>query len=238
MTLFVSDSPVAGPALSVIIPVLHETAGINDLIANIRSVDPGRMAEIIVVDGDQSGSTINAIRDKDVRTLCGEQGRASQMNRGAAVARGGILLFLHADTLLPANAVTLILSKLEDRRVVAGAFDLGFNTKRALFKITEGYVYLRTRLTRAPFGDQAIFIRRDYFEMLGNYREIPLMEDIDLMKRIRKEGGRIAIIPSKVLTSPRRYEQEGVLYCTFRNWLLQLLYLLGVSPERLAKWYE
>ncbi|HSB33046.1 MAG TPA: glycosyl transferase family 2, partial [Nitrospirota bacterium] len=94
------------------------------------------------------------------------------------------------------------------------------------------------RLTRVPFGDQAIFIRSDYFRHLGGYREVPIMEDVDLMKRIRRKGGRIRIIPEKVSTSARRYEREGVLACTFRNWALQMLFALGVSPERLAKRYR
>ena len=93
-------------------------------------------------------------------------------------------------------------------------------------------------LRRIPFGDQAIFVRKAYFEKVGGYAEIPLMEDVELMRRIRKRGDRICIIPEKVLTSPRRYEQEGILYCTFRNWALQLCYQAGVSPERLAKWYR
>ncbi len=100
------------------------------------------------------------------------------------------------------------------------------------------YVFLRTRLTRVPFGDQAIFIRKEYFERIHGYHDIPIMEDVELMRRIKKRGGRIVIIPKKVMTSPRRYEQEGILYCTLRNWMVQLLYALGASPERLVKWYQ
>jgi len=238
MTMPASARPIPEPALSIIIPVLNETERINELISHIRTVDRGGLIEIVIVDGDQSGSTISAVRDKNVRTLVAEKGRARQMNSGAAVARGGILLFLHADTLLPADAVRLTLSRLEDRSIVAGAFDLGFQTTRKIFKLTELYVFLRTRLTRVPFGDQAIFIRREYFTEIGGYRNIPLMEDVDLMKRIKKQGHRIVIIPEKALTSPRRYEDEGIVYCTFRNWLVQFLYSLGVPPDRLVKWYK
>jgi GT2 family glycosyltransferase len=96
---------------------------------------------------------------------------------------------------------------------------------------------VRTRLTRIPFGDQAIFIRREYFERLGGFRDIPIMEDVELMARIRKRGDRIAVIPEKVRTSARRWEREGILSCTMRNWMLQAAYAFGVPPERLAKWY-
>jgi rSAM/selenodomain-associated transferase 2 len=226
------------PALSLVIPVLNEADTINETIHHIREMDADRRVEIIVVDSDPAGSTISAIKDEGVRTVAAEKGRARQMNRGAAIASGDVLLFLHADTRLPPNAFGMIRSKMDGKRHVGGAFDLGFDTKRTIFRITESYVHLRTRLTRIPFGDQAIFIRRDYFEQLGGYREIPILEDVELMKRIRKRGDAIGIIPAKVLTSVRRYEQEGVLYATLRNWLLQISYALGMSPDRLAKWYK
>jgi rSAM/selenodomain-associated transferase 2 len=229
---------LAAPAISIIIPVLHETERINETIELLRESDSGREAEIIVADGDASGSTISVVSDGSVRRIISAQGRAVQMNRGAEAASGDVLLFLHADTLLPPHALSLIRRALKDARYVAGAFDLGFDTKRMIFRVTEKYVFLRSRLTKIPFGDQAIFIRRDYFRDLGGYREIPIMEDVDLMKRIRKKGDRIRIIPEKVSTSPRRYEREGVLSCTFRNWVLQALFAMGVPPERLAKRYR
>ncbi len=226
------------PQFSVVIPVLNESQGINEAISRLRAQEPDEGIELVVVDGDPSGSTINGVTSNCVRKVISERGRARQMNHGAAIARGEILVFLHADTRLPAEAFPLIHQAMSDQRLVAGAFDLGFEAHRSIYKITEKYVYFRTRLTRIPFGDQAIFIRRRYFQEIGGYRDIPIMEDVDLMKRIKRRGNRIAIIPEKVLTSPRRYEAEGILSCTFRNWVLQILYSLGVSPERLGKWYR
>jgi rSAM/selenodomain-associated transferase 2 len=226
------------PLFSVIIPVLNESPGINEVINRLQAQEPQGGSELVIVDGDPSGSTINGIPSDCVRKVISERGRAPQMNKGASIATGEILVFLHADTRLPDGAFSLINQAMNDQRFVAGAFDLGFDTQPMIFRITEKYVHLRTRLTRVPFGDQAIFIRRGYFQELGGYRDIPIMEDVDLMKRIRMRGGRIAIIPEKVLTSPRRYEAEGILYCTFRNWVLQILYSFGVSPERLKKWYR
>ncbi len=226
------------PELSVIIPVLEEAEGINRTVSHLRQVDPRLGIEIIVVDGDSRGTTIPAIEDRAVRTAIAPRGRAVQMNCGAALAAGDVLLFLHADTVLPPQAFGLILAAMNDSRIVAGAFDLGFSDERLLFRIAEGYVFLRTRLTRVPFGDQAIFIRKEYFDRIGRYRPLPIMEDVELMKRIRKRGDKICIIPAKVQTSARRYLREGIVYGTFRNLLLQILYALGVPPDRLVKWYR
>lgn len=226
------------PAISVILPVLNEADTINSAVAHLRELESGDRAEIIVVDGNQRGSTIHRIRDRTISTAISEKGRALQMNCGAASASGAILLFLHADTLLPPNALSLIASTMKDDRFVAGAFDLGINTSRRIFRITERYVAIRTRMTDIPFGDQAIFIRREYFEKIGGFKPIPIMEDVELMRRIKKRGDRIRIIPEKVMTSARRWEEEGVLYATFRNWMLQAMYCCGVPPKRLARFYR
>ena len=231
-------SLIRNPTISVIIPVLNESPGINDVIAQLRAQGPVDTVEIIVVDGDPAGSTIKAISHPEiVRTIAGT-GRAIQMNSGAALASSDILLFLHADTFLPRNAFTRIREAFQDAEYMAGCFNLGIRSDRELFRITERYVALRTRITRIPFGDQAIFIRREYFERIGGYREIPIMEDMDLMRRIRGRGDVTCIIPEKVSTSARRWEKDGVLFTTFRNWMLQALYCCGVSPKRLAQFYR
>lgn len=226
------------PLVSVILPVLNEPDTINRFILDLQEIASGGLVEVIVVDGDLRGGTINAITVEGVRTAVAEKGRARQMNCGAALATGEMLLFLHADTHLPTKAFSLIREAMDDIRCVAGAFDLGIHSPRKIFKITEIYVFLRTRLTRVPFGDQAIFIRRAYFEKIGGYGDIPLMEDVELMRGIRRRGDRICIIPVKVRTSSRRWEREGILCCTFRNWMLQLLYWMGMPPARLTKWYN
>ncbi|MDY6971195.1 MAG: hypothetical protein SV775_02585 [Thermodesulfobacteriota bacterium] len=120
---------------------------------------------------------------------------------------------------------------------VAGAFDLGFDSRRWFFSLTAAVASMRSRITRTPFGDQAIFIKRSYFERIGGFCDIPLMEDIELMKRIKKKGDAIRIIPLKVTTSARKWEKEGIILTTLRNWLLQFLYFLGVSPEKLVRYY-
>jgi rSAM/selenodomain-associated transferase 2 len=194
--------------------------------------------EIIVIDGDPKGETLRVISHDDVIKINSSRGRGKQMNEGAKVARGDILLFLHADTELPADSLRLIEAAMRVQRYMAGAFDLGIKSKRYMFRVIEVVASLRSRVTKIPFGDQAIFMPKHYFHKIGGYKDIPIMEDVEIMERIKKRGDRIFIIPQKVLTSSRRWEKEGVLYCTLRNWFLQILFLLGVSPLKLSEFYR
>ncbi|MHC4103532.1 MAG: TIGR04283 family arsenosugar biosynthesis glycosyltransferase [Planctomycetota bacterium] len=223
---------------SIIVPVLHEAERINSLVDNIHSQCFERALEIIVVDGDQQGSTIKAIKNNDVISLTSAKGRAQQMNAGAAVARGEILIFLHADTELPLGALGKISHVLENEKYVAGAFDLEIDSDRLFLKYIAARARLRSRLNRIPYGDQAIFIRKGYFDKIGRFKEIPLMEDVDLMQRIKKKGDKIFILRDRVKTSARRWEKEGLLYTTLKNQLIASLYYLGVSPDKLAKFYR
>ena len=223
-------------SISVVLPVLNEVRSITGVIGRLREQEPG--VEIIVVDGDPEGSTLSAIGDRDVRTAVSLRGRALQMNRGAALAAGDVVLFLHADTLLPAGAFGRVRDGLADEGMVGGAFSLGIASPRWYFRITERYVACRTRITRVPFGDQAIFLRREYFTRIGGYAAIPIMEDVELMTRVRRRGDRICIVPDRVMTSPRRWEREGVFFATARNWMLQFLYCCGVPPKKLARFYR
>lgn len=223
---------------SIIIPVLHEAYGINPLIDHLYNQHTDRNFEVIVVDGDPDRNTLSAINHKGVIPVSAEKGRGRQMNAGAAIARGEILIFLHADTHLPFNALRQIGSAMEQKRYIGGVFDLGIRSDRLALKIIARLASLRSRLTRIPYGDQAIFMRKDYFNKIGGYREIPLMEDVELLQRVKKMGDKIWIISDRVSTSPRRWEKEGIVCCTLRNWILQGLYLMGVSPHKLAKFYR
>jgi len=227
-----------GITVSIIIPVLNEEARIAEVIDHIRSLTAGKAAEIIIVDGDPAGGTLRAIPDGACRKLLSEPGRGRQLNRGGGAASGEILLFLHADTKLPPDALVSIGEALRDPTPAGGAFDLAIDSPRRAFRLIERVASLRTRLTRIPYGDQAIFLRSSWFRSLGGYREIPIMEDVDLMRRLKRSGGRIAILPERVVTSARRWEQEGILTTTLRNWSLVTLFLLGVDAGRLARWYR
>jgi rSAM/selenodomain-associated transferase 2 len=224
--------------VSVVVPVLNETKGINQLIAHINSISKGATVEIIVADGDPLGSTINAISDSNVSKVLSKKGRGLQMNAGAASSSGEILLFLHADTLLPVGAFEKISAVMKTGRYAGGAFDLGIDSGRASLRIIEHAASFRSRITRIPYGDQAIFIRRDIFQAMGGFNDFPIMEDVDLMQRLKSSGQQIVIIPHQVRTSPRRWEKEGVLYCTLRNWILITMFIFGVKPEKLARFYK
>jgi rSAM/selenodomain-associated transferase 2 len=224
--------------ISIVIPVLEESEIINGLIAYLRAIDPGGAAEIIVVDGDPDGSTIGTVRDQEVLTLTAPRGRASQMNAGANRACGSVLLFLHADTRIPSDGLLKIEEVMARGVSVGGAFDLGINAPGLAFRIIERTASIRSRLTRVPFGDQAIFVRRDYFHTRGGFPNVPLMEDVLFMSRIKAGGDRIVILPARAQTSARRWEKRGILSRTLRNWYVQVLYLAGVSPERLARIYR
>jgi rSAM/selenodomain-associated transferase 2 len=223
---------------SVIVPAFHEGERINDLIEYLNHLDPGKNLEIIIVDGAQEKDTLKAIHNSNAIRMSSEKGRAKQMNAGASIAKGEILIFLHADTELPIHALKNIRSLIERREYVGGAFDLGIKSDKFFFKVIGTLSSFRSRLNKIPFGDQAIFIRRGYFNQIGGYQEIPLMEDVELMRRIKKSGNKIWIFYDRAMTSPRRWEKEGVIYCTLRNWIFQLLYFLGVSPGRLTKFYK
>jgi rSAM/selenodomain-associated transferase 2 len=223
---------------SIIIPVYREEKIINSTIDHLMHLQKSADAEIIIADGDPQGSTLKQISNTNVKKIFCGKGRARQMNCGVAQAKGNILIFLHADTRLPENALKNIGVILEDKNIVGGAFDLGIDSKQYAFRLIEKVASLRSRLTRIPYGDQAIFIRRDYFLALGGFSDIPIMEDVELMQRIKRRKGKIKIIPELVSTSPRRWEKEGVVFCTLRNWLLISLFMLGVKPETLTSFYK
>jgi rSAM/selenodomain-associated transferase 2 len=223
---------------SVIIPVLHETEGINALIDHLQSLERSEEMEFVVVDGDPDGGTVNALQHRGIQCLRAPMGRAVQMNTGAAAATGEILIFLHADTRLPDAALNLIDQALAEQTLIGGAFDLLIDTERPLLKLVAAVASLRSRLTRIPYGDQAIFMRRTSFHQIGRFPEIPLMEDVAIMRRIKKAGGKICFIGEPVITSARRWEREGVISATLRNWLLLSAYTLGVAPETLVRYYR
>lgn len=222
---------------SIVVPVLNEAERINSLIEHLHNQGCETLYEIIVVDGDPQSSTLNAISDKRVIKMRADKGRALQMNAGAELARGEIILFLHADTMLPQGALEKIGCTLENPDFVGGAFELDIDSDKLFLKYVSIRSRYRSRRNKLPYGDQAIFLRKDYFFQIGMYKDIPLMEDLELMQRIKKDGRKICILPDRVTTSARRWQRDGMLYTSLRNRVLVALFHLGVSPSTLAKYY-
>lgn len=238
-TPLTDKKPPVAPRISIIIPVYRETGTIIKTISSLVETAARHRPQIIVVDGEPDAGTIACISDVPfITTMVSPSGRARQMNAGASRATGDILLFLHADTTLPAHALQSVIAVCQNDAIVGGAFDLSINAKQAAYRIIEKAASLRSRITRIPYGDQAIFIKREYFQNLGGFTPIPIMEDVDLMYRIKKRGARIAILDSAVQTSPRRWRRDGVVFGTIRNWALVCAYFLGVPPHRLANHYR
>lgn len=225
-------------SISIIVPVYREEKTINLLLYSLKDLFCSPDHEIIVVDGSFQAESIKAIQVPGVRAVHSKPGRGAQMNAGAEAAGGSMLVFVHADTTLPAKAPELIREGLQDNNISAGAFSLGIDSERPCLKLVALAANLRTKWTRVPYGDQAIFMSRDYFFRIGGFREIPLMEDLELMTRIRKRKEKIRILPQKTRTSSRRWNNEGVFRCTLRNWFIRILYHLGFSPDTLKKLYK
>ena len=229
------------PAISIIVPVFREETNIAALLAHVAGLGAPGGAELLVADGDPQRGTLAAIPPGAAIPLATAKGRARQMNAGAAAAHGEILLFLHADTRLPPDALRLVSAALTDPEICGGAFSLciapkGREPGPGLHFIAWA-ANLRARLTRAPFGDQALFVRRAIFERAGGFPDQPIMEDLEFMTRLRRRGLRIRLLPQCARTSARRWEKEGLLACTGRNLLLRTFYHLGVSADRLARFY-
>lgn len=217
----------------------NEAQGINGAIDALRKLNQGggEFREIIVVDGHPDKTTISAITGEHVIALESAKGRGVQMNTGAKAAGGDILLFLHADTFMPPQGFQRIKETLQNNAYVGGGFN--YETKGLNWFMKHIYLtsWLRSRMTRIVYGDQAIFMRKDYFHEMGGFPEIPILEDVVLMRNIKKNKKKIRILSDKVATSPRRYEEEGHVFGWLRNHKIRFLYMLGVAPEKLARLY-
>ena len=219
--------------ISVIVPALDEEAQIAATLASARAP---AVCEVIVVDGGSSDATAEVARQHANRVLVAPRGRAVQMNAAAVLARGEVLLFLHADTRLPVGFDTAVLTALSDPAMVGGRFDVRLVPGTPLLALVGALMNLRSRLSRIATGDQAIFVRRTVFESLGGFEPIPLMEDVSFSRALKRRG-RVACLRSTVETSSRRWLEDGPLRTVLLMWWLRLLYFCGVSPHRLRRRY-
>jgi rSAM/selenodomain-associated transferase 2 len=197
----------------------------------------GADCEIIVADGGSTDRTVELATDyNEVTVVRSGRGRGLQMNRGALAAKGTVFLFLHADTQLEEGWSRGIEAALSDTAVAGGAFTLRIDGDERHFRLIELWVKVRCTVFGLPYGDQGIFVRRAVFQELGGYRDIPLMEDVDLVRRIKRTG-RIKLLSRKAITSARKWSREGWIKVSLMNQFLMILFRLGVDPRRLAKLY-
>ncbi|HYS48908.1 MAG TPA: TIGR04283 family arsenosugar biosynthesis glycosyltransferase [Xanthobacteraceae bacterium] len=223
------------PSLSIIIPVLNEAAAIGDALAALAPCR-ARGVEVVVVDGGSRDGTAAIARPLADHLLSAPRGRGSQMNAGAAIASGDVLLFLHADARLPPDAERLVLLGLQASERAWGRFDVTIAGRSPLLRLVAAMMNLRSRLTGIATGDQAMFVTREAFAQAGGFPDIPLMEDIVLSRRLKRIG-RPACLPARVVTSGRRWDQHGIVRTTVMMWRLRLAFFLGAEPARLARRY-
>ncbi len=218
--------------LSIIIPALNEA---ETLGRTLQGLAPGQ-PEIIVVDGGSKDDTVEVACQYTAHVLISRGGRGVQQEAGAREAQGDVLVFLHADTRLPPRYDRLIYRALADPRVVFGAFFLSIYPAKPALDLVSLMANLRSRLLKLPYGDQVLFVRRAAYFEVGGFRDWPIMEDVDLVRRLNRVG-RFKMARGYVQTSARRWQNENPVYTTLRNWSLILRYFLGVSPHTLARYY-
>jgi rSAM/selenodomain-associated transferase 2 len=225
---------VESKGISVIIPALNEEATIKACLESAQRLNP---LEIIVIDGGSTDRTREVAQDAGAIVVKSPKGRGIQMNEGASIAKGEILLFLHADTLMPEARISLLAEDLKG--YAGGFFKLKFNDNSLSTRLVELFANVRARMLSLPYGDQAIFIKRDVFEKVGGFKEYPFLEDLDMAMRIRRLG-KLKYIPYGIIASSRRIKKGfpfSPILVSLRNALIALLFVLGVRPSKLIKLY-
>ena len=219
--------------ISVVVPALNEAVNLPRCLASLEPLAP---AETIVVDGGSDDATVAVAQALGAQVLAAPRGRAVQLNVGAAVATGDVLLFLHADCRLPVNAREAIERMLADPRIGCGAFRHRIESPRWSLRVIAAADNLRARWLQRPYGDQGLFVRRELFTQVGGYPAVPLLEDVQILQRLRQVT-RFALAEAVIETDARRWERLGVTRTTLRNWTILAGAACGVSPERLARLY-
>lgn len=222
--------------ISVIIPTLNEAGHIEGAVRSVLEAPGGIKAEVVVVDGNSTDGTPALARGAGALVITSPAGRGLQMNRGATHATGEILLILHADTRLPVGWGQAVVNALARPGVSGGAFTLKINEPGWRFRLVERLTLLRARRLGLIYGDQAIFTKRDTFDRIGGFKNLPLFEELDYVMKLKGQG-RVVILDERVVTSARRWVSSGIVANTIRNWFLLGLYKLGFDPSALYRWY-
>jgi len=218
----------------VVVPLLNEAVTLPQLLQDLRQCEAD---ELVLVDGGSSDKTQQILQESGLRWLTSGPGRGAQMNTGARVCESEIILFLHADTVISSSHIGILRELAAEPAYMGGRFDVRLSGAHLALRVIEWFINLRSRLSSISTGDQAMFVRRDVFKTMGGFSDIPLMEDIDLARRLKRLG-KVACLPQKVCTSSRRWEQHGFVRTVLLMWRMRLLYWLGVSPAKLAAMYR
>jgi rSAM/selenodomain-associated transferase 2 len=234
------------PKLSIIIPVYRESAFISATLHSILDMDIPIPFEIIVADGESPPTTLTHLRlDKTlvqkglIKLISAAKGRGPQLNAGAKAAVGEWFFFLHADTRMDQKGMDLMIKvwQTQVEPFFCGAFDLYIDSERKIFRMIEKFASVRSRLTKIPYGDQGIFMSQKLFEKINGFPDVPIMEDVGIMSKIKKQAVTPVFIAHPISTSARRWKDQGILFTSVRNWILIFLYILGIPPRVLAKYY-
>ena len=219
--------------VSIIIPTLNEAGTIEKTLLRAQGHNPH---EIIICDGGSRDGTLVIAEKHPTRIVTGWQGRALQMNAAARAATGDILLFLHADNFLESAGYEKMVAGMQNEALAGGAFSLGIESDRWSLTLIASLATWRSKLLHLTYGDQAIFARTGIFKKVGGFSPIPICEDLDFFRKLRKEGN-IRILNDKTITSARRWLREGVVFTTLRNTAIAALFIMGVSPKVLSRWF-
>jgi rSAM/selenodomain-associated transferase 2 len=241
-----STAETGAPRISIVVPALEEAESVTPLVEALAAQQAAPPFEVILADGGSADDTVERFEVAWRRALprgtasvvrCARRGRALQMNQGAARARGDVLAFLHADTLLPPGGLAAIAAALDAGDVVGGGFRLAFRERHAGLAVVAAWASARSRFTGIHYGDQAMFLRRAVFERFGGFPEVPLFEDQRLAARLRREG-RVVTLPLAVRTSGRRLLRSGIVRTSLRFAVLKVRHAMGADPVRLAAMYR
>jgi rSAM/selenodomain-associated transferase 2 len=220
--------------ISIIIPTLNEEQVLGKTLGSLENI---QNCEVIVVDGGSSDTTLTLAQKTDCIIFSSPGGRGRQMNKGAAKARGEVLLFLHADTLLPGNFPGLILDATRQPAFVAGAFSLAIDSPKRSLAVIAWFANLRSRGLQLPYGDQALFINSSMFRAMGGFPELEIMEDFIFMQKLKKKG-KVVILSECALTSARRWQNMGIIRTTLINQFIVCGHCIGIPSAILAGWYR
>ena len=219
--------------VSVIIPTYNESKTLAETLTRLKQLNP---FEIIIGDGGSQDNTADIAGHCNIEVIQSQRGRAVQMNTAAGQAQGDLLLFLHADSHVDPKGYQNMIETMSDGSYLGGAFNLEIDSPLPALKRISRWANLRSRYLNLVYGDQGIFVRRDTFEELKGFHPLPICEDLDFYRRLRKRGP-TTLLKEKAFTSPRRWLAEGIGFTTFRNIVIVSLFLIGFSPSTLSRWY-